>query len=111
MGSNEGEENGGNKKNRWMITKPCLFILFLSLLISIAGGFVLGWWLHKYHPANRQLWMVPFGFVLFLTPLVICLSVIAPDLLCVARTRIDQEEAFKSHQRATDPVNDSLSVV
>lgn len=79
MGSNEGEENGGCKKSRW-ITKPYLVILFLtSLLISIGGGSVLGWWLYRYHPTNKQLWMVPFGFVLFLTPIIVCLSLIVPD--------------------------------
>ncbi|KAG5044517.1 hypothetical protein JHK87_008432 [Glycine soja] len=98
MVSNETEGEGGyNKKSsRWIATKSssCLFILFSSLLISIAGGSMLGFWLHKYHPSNTQLWMVPFGFLLFLTPLFICLSVIIPDL-CVPRTRIDQDQAFK----------------
>ncbi|RDX73833.1 hypothetical protein CR513_46499, partial [Mucuna pruriens] len=48
MGWKEGE------KSRW-IRKA--FILLWSSLISIAGGLVLGWWLHKYHPSNKQLWM------------------------------------------------------
>ena len=96
MGSNENE-GGYYKKSRW-ITKPssCLLILFSSLLISIAGASMLGWWLHKYHPSNTQLWMVPFGFLLFLTPLIICLSVILPDL-CLATARIQEDQAFKTH--------------
>nr|KYP71983.1 hypothetical protein KK1_011268 [Cajanus cajan] len=79
MRSNEGEENGGYNKSRSR-SRSCFFILFLSflLLLSIAGALVLGWWLHKYHPTNTQLWMVPFGFLLFLTPLIISLSLILP---------------------------------
>ena len=101
MGSNEGEENGDHKKTSRWITKPYLIIYLLSLLISIAGGSVLGWWLYKYHPTNRQLWMVPFGFVLFITPIIGCLSLVVPDL-CASKT--DEEGAFQR----TDPVDDSL---
>jgi len=91
MGSNEGDENGGSNKSRWLTKPSCWCVLFMSLLVSIAGGLVLGWWLHKYHPSNTQLWMVPFGFLLFLTPLIICLALVLPDL-CVATARIDQEQ-------------------
>ncbi|KAK7338119.1 hypothetical protein VNO77_18719 [Canavalia gladiata] len=103
MASN-GEENGSYKKSSRWLTNPYLFILFLSLLISIAGGFVLGWWLCKFHPTNSQLWMVPFGFILFLTPLVVWLSIIVPHL-CV--TKSDEDEAFKTRQR-TDPLDQAL---
>jgi hypothetical protein len=68
MGTNED-----NKKSKWITKLPYLLILFTSLFISIVGGCVLGWWLHKYHPTNSQLWMVPFGFVLFLTPIIVLL--------------------------------------
>jgi len=85
MGTNEGEENGGNKKSRWITKLPYLVILFTSLLISTVGGCVLGWWLYKYHPLNRKLWMVPSGFVLFLTPIIVFLTVIVPDS-CITKS-------------------------
>ncbi|KAL2345942.1 hypothetical protein Fmac_007227 [Flemingia macrophylla] len=92
MGSNERGENGGYNKSRWRMTKPCLFIILVSLLLSMAGGSLLGWWLHKYHQTNSQLWMVPFGFLLFLTPLIISLSLILP-------VATDQQQPFKTPQR------------
>ncbi|CAK8544959.1 unnamed protein product [Lathyrus sativus] len=79
MERNEREENGDYKKSKWITKLPYLVILFTSLLISIVGGCVLGWWLHKYHPSNEQLWMVPFGFVLFITPIIVLLSLIVSD--------------------------------
>jgi ABC-type proline/glycine betaine transport system permease subunit len=80
MGTNED-----NKKSKWITKLPYLLILFTSLFISIVGGCVLGWWLHKYHPTNSQLWMVPFGFVLFLTPIIVLLSILVPDL-CISKS-------------------------
>lgn len=41
---------------------------------------MLGWWEHQYHPGNRQLWMVPVGLILFLTPLFAWLSLVISDL-------------------------------
>lgn len=95
MGSNQGDQNGSSKKSRWLKNPSSFFILLISLLLTMAGGFVLGWWLHKYHPSNTQLWMVPFGFLLFLTPLIICLSVLIPDH-CAATCIIDQEQPSKT---------------
>ncbi|KAK7285744.1 hypothetical protein RJT34_20524 [Clitoria ternatea] len=103
MGSNEGEENGSHKKIRWWITKPCLLVLF-SLLVSTAGGSMLGWWLHKYHPTNTQLWMVPFGFLLFFTPLIVSLSLILPDI-CTVTKHHQQEQAFNTLQPTTHPLD------
>ncbi|KAK2419432.1 hypothetical protein QL285_041529 [Trifolium repens] len=80
MGTNED-----NKKSKWITKLPYLLILFTSLFISIVGGCVLGWWLHKYHPTNSQLWMVPFGFVLFLTPIIVLLSILVPDP-CISKS-------------------------
>ncbi|KAL1350304.1 hypothetical protein HN51_014413 [Arachis hypogaea] len=90
MGSNEGEENGEKRR----IRRAYLVVSLLCLVISVAGGFVLGWWLYKYHPKNKQLWMVPFGFVLFLTPIICCLCLILPDF-CTAKTDpVDATSSF-----------------
>ncbi|BAT87805.1 hypothetical protein LR48_Vigan09g166700 [Vigna angularis] len=103
MGSNQGDQNGSFKKSRWLTKPSSFFILLISLLLTMAGGFVLGWWLHKYHPSNTQLWMVPFGFLLFLTPLIICLSVLIPDH-CAATSRIDQEQPKTQDHSLSQPV-------
>ncbi|XAR62923.1 hypothetical protein NMG60_11022662 [Bertholletia excelsa] len=51
-----------------------------SLSISMVGGVMLYWWAQKYHPRNRQLWMVPFGLILLATPVVVLFSVFVSDL-------------------------------
>jgi uncharacterized membrane protein YesL len=63
MGTNED-----NKTSKWITKLPYLLILFTSLLISIVGGCVLGWWLHKYHPT-----------------IIVLLSILVPDL-CISKS-------------------------
>ncbi|CAN1157068.1 hypothetical protein LINPERPRIM_LOCUS27707 [Linum perenne] len=46
---------------------------------SLVGGAVLGWWEYSYHPTNTQQWMVPFGLILFATPLFVCFAAIVSD--------------------------------
>ncbi|KAF3439803.1 hypothetical protein FNV43_RR18081 [Rhamnella rubrinervis] len=46
----------------------------------MTGGLILGWWAYEFHPSNRQLWMVPFGLVLFATPLIVWLSLLISDI-------------------------------
>ncbi|KAE9605768.1 putative ATP-synthase-associated protein [Lupinus albus] len=71
-------------KERSKIKKLYLMILVLSVLITIAGGSLLGWWLYKYHPTNKQLWMVPLSLILFLTPLIVWFSFFISDL-CISK--------------------------
>ncbi|CAL0318021.1 unnamed protein product [Lupinus luteus] len=83
MGPIKEVENGEyTEKSR--IKKLYLMILVLSVLITIAGGSLLGWWLYKYHPTNKQLWMVPFSLILFLTPLIVWFSLFISDL-CISK--------------------------
>ncbi|GMI73669.1 hypothetical protein HRI_001036200 [Hibiscus trionum] len=51
-----------------------------SCLVSLSGGLMLGWWMYEYHPTNSQLWMVPFGLILFVTPLLIWFAVFVSDV-------------------------------
>ncbi|KAM0904410.1 hypothetical protein ACQ4PT_018021 [Festuca glaucescens] len=44
---------------------------------GLAGAGVLVWWAVVFHPATRQLWMVPVGLVLLGTPLLAWLSLFA----------------------------------
>lgn len=53
----------------WII---CLGLLF----VSMGGGVILAWWSSKFHTSNRQLWMVPLGLILLVTPIIICLAIL-----------------------------------
>jgi len=84
-------------KEKQGITKSCYLMVFISsLLISITGGSLLGWWLHKYHPTNRQLWMVPFGLILLFTPAIVCLSLIISGPSIPTN---EEEDVFNTNQR------------
>ncbi|KAH7863569.1 hypothetical protein Vadar_019294 [Vaccinium darrowii] len=64
---------------RKIIVGTCLTCL-ASLSISMVGGLMLFWWETRYHPTNRQLWMVPLALILLVTPLLVCLAAFFSDL-------------------------------
>ncbi|ONI23570.1 hypothetical protein PRUPE_2G195800 [Prunus persica] len=78
MGSNKEEKDASYLEHERVVKtrKAC----FWSILVSVAGGLMLGWWEYQYHPTNRQLWMVPFGLILFATPVIVWFSVMASDI-------------------------------
>ncbi|KAK4578106.1 hypothetical protein RGQ29_028301 [Quercus rubra] len=78
MGSfKEGrEESHGERRER---VKTCI-VYSWSLMVSMIGGLTMGWWEYEYHPTNSQLWMVPFGLVLLITPLFAWFSIFVSDL-------------------------------
>ena len=90
MGSNKVKENGNYRENE-KITNSDLVIFFLSLVMCTVGGSVLGWWFYNYHPTNRQLWMVPFGLIFFLTPVTVWFSLAMSDICSSKR----EEEGMK----------------
>ncbi|XWS35943.1 hypothetical protein CRYUN_Cryun20dG0040000 [Craigia yunnanensis] len=51
-----------------------------SFLVSLSGGLMLAWWEYEYHPTNSQLWMVPFGLILFATPLIIWFAIFVSEI-------------------------------
>lgn len=55
------------------------------LLMIATGGATLVWWGVYYHPTNQQLWMVPAGLVLSVTPVVVSVSVLASEFLRLSR--------------------------
>lgn len=73
MGTNK--ENG-DAQRLLMVSVAC----FGSVLVSVTGGLILGWWVNEFHPTNRQLWMVPLGLVLFATPLIVWLALLVSDI-------------------------------
>jgi len=59
--------------------RPCMAFL-ASFCISMVGGLVLTWWEWKHHPTNTELWMVPFGLILFATPLLVSLLLFVSEI-------------------------------
>lgn len=56
-------------------------IAFLGYLsISIGGGVMLTLWGLRFHPTNSQLWMVPLGLILLITPLIIWSSIFISNI-------------------------------
>ncbi|CAJ1950515.1 unnamed protein product [Sphenostylis stenocarpa] len=106
MGTPKGVENGEYEyKENQGLTKSYYLVVFISsLLISTIGGSLLGWWLHKYHPTNRQLWMVPFSLILLFTPAIVCFSLIISGF----RVSKNEEEDVLSMSQRIHPLNDSL---
>ncbi|ESR57992.1 hypothetical protein CICLE_v10022962mg [Citrus x clementina] len=66
-----------------------------SFLVSMTGGLILGFWEYEYHPTYGQLWMVPLGLILFLTPVIVWFAVFISEL-CM----LDEEHVRRamSHQ-------------
>ncbi|XWS31990.1 hypothetical protein CRYUN_Cryun23aG0122200 [Craigia yunnanensis] len=79
MGSDKEERFETEMKEPTKIVKTYIACLWL-FLVSLTGGLMLTWWEYKYHPTNRQLWMVPFGLILFTTPLIIWLAIFVSDI-------------------------------
>ncbi|KAI4328967.1 hypothetical protein L6164_021277 [Bauhinia variegata] len=99
-----GKESTEGEESR-KISMAYLMIFFLSLLICVTGGSVFGWWLYKYHPTNRQLWMVPFSLIFLFTPLMIWLSLHVSEL-CIS-SKSDEEQVSKVTRRI-HPLNHSV---
>ncbi|KAE7999305.1 hypothetical protein FH972_003750 [Carpinus fangiana] len=69
-----------HKENQEIRLKTCIVYNSWSLMVSMIGGLTLGWWEYEYHSTNSQLWMVPFGLILLLTPLLVWFSVFVSDI-------------------------------
>lgn len=89
--SNDKEEKDASHKEVQKIVKITI-ACFVSFLVSLAGGMLLAWWQYEYHPDNRQLWMVPFGLILFTTPAIVWFSVVFSDI-CTPNTNDDTTAA------------------
>lgn len=76
MGSYKEEKDASCLKVERSVVKTSRAACFVSILVSVAGGLLLGWWEYQYHPTYSQLWMVPFGLILFATPVIVWFSVV-----------------------------------
>ena len=78
MGSYKEEREVGYSKFG-KIVKTCIACL-VSFLVSMFGGLMLVWWDLEYRPTNSKLWMVPFGLILMVTPLIVWFSAFISDI-------------------------------
>ncbi|XP_002529973.2 uncharacterized protein LOC8266303 isoform X2 [Ricinus communis] len=81
MGTN-GEEkhvSGHLEQEPKKILKACVACLW-SFLVSVAGGLLLGYWEYEYHLTSSQLWMVPLGLILLITPPVVWFALIVSEI-------------------------------
>ncbi|KAJ4825424.1 hypothetical protein Tsubulata_010350 [Turnera subulata] len=101
----EEEKNVANDQEAEKIVRSSIACLW-SFLVSMVGGFVLVWWEYKYHATNSQLWMVPFGLILFVTPVIAWFAVLVSETCDSKEDREDIKKKKKSHQ-----LNDSTNNV
>ncbi|KAK9713604.1 hypothetical protein RND81_06G038800 [Saponaria officinalis] len=83
MGIHKNNKINNNVQN---VSKKCdtktILICLCSIFASIIGGVVLVYWRIKFHSKNKELWMVPFGLVMFTTPILVWIISIASDVCC-----------------------------
>ncbi|GAB2224087.1 hypothetical protein Droror1_Dr00004834 [Drosera rotundifolia] len=77
----EDEKEGDGVQGKLRKWNTCIAGM-ASFLVSIAGGGLLLYWEMEYHPKNRQLWMVPFGLIMFCTPIIVWFCAIVSDVFC-----------------------------
>lgn len=77
----EDQKNVTVERKQKKLVKGCTYVACLcSFLVSMLGGLILVWWEFEYHPTNSQQWMVPFGLILFGTPVIVWFSVLLSDI-------------------------------
>ncbi|XVF72959.1 hypothetical protein PTKIN_Ptkin12aG0162200 [Pterospermum kingtungense] len=95
MGFDKEERCETKTKEQTKIGKPYIACLW-SFLVSLAGALLLAYWEYEYHPTNSQLWMVPFGLILFVTPLIIWFAIFVSDIFCFPDDHVhDPEKMIK----------------
>ncbi|KAI4311423.1 hypothetical protein MLD38_036321 [Melastoma candidum] len=83
--------------------KACLAWLGV-LSVSVIGGLMLGLWTSWYHPTNSQLWMVPFGLVLLVTPVLAWVSVVASEICCHVVVAEDPQGRHRHKHPPNEPL-------
>jgi hypothetical protein len=91
---------GAFKKEKYEAIQECsekkvkaYIICVWSFLVSMAGGLLLLWWDYEYHPTNSQLWLVPFGLILFVTPVIACFAVVVSE---ACNYKVDDDSSQKT---------------
>lgn len=86
------ERNGVEEVPRRRKTQKLLVLLLSSTLVSMVGGVILVYWIINYHPHNRELWMVPFGLIMFTTPPLVWFISIFADFCCPKEDQLGVSE-------------------
>ncbi|KAB1219726.1 hypothetical protein CJ030_MR3G019179 [Morella rubra] len=93
MGSLKEEKDESQREYKERVKK---FIIYSwALMVCMIGGLTLGYWEFEYHPTNRQLWMVPFGLILLVTPLFVWFSIVVSDV-CSSAVLVNAPKASKA---------------
>lgn len=70
------ERDVANVDQKKRFAKASSIACLWSFLISLTGGLMLVLWELKFHPTSCQLWMVPVGLILFITPAMCWVAII-----------------------------------
>lgn len=85
------------------IVKKCVICL-CSILVCMAGGTLLLWWGYEYHPTNSQLWMVPLGLILLVTPVIAWVAAVV-SATCNCKVEDDGSKTNELVVQAGDSVS------
>ncbi|KAH8517024.1 hypothetical protein H0E87_005108 [Populus deltoides] len=70
----------------------------------MAGGTLLLWWGYEYHPTNSQLWMVPLGLILLVTPVIAWVAAVV-STTCNCKVEDDGSKTNELVVQAGDSVS------
>ncbi|CAK7348646.1 unnamed protein product [Dovyalis caffra] len=94
--SKEDQKYEANQEYSEKIVKTYIICLW-SFLVSLAGALLLLWWDYEHHPTNSQLWMVPFGLILFVTPVIAWFAAVVSET-CNYKVDEDDDNSQKTSE-------------
>ncbi|XP_027162508.1 uncharacterized protein LOC113763025 [Coffea eugenioides] len=68
-----------------------------SFSVSMLGGLMLTHWELRHHRTNSQLWMVPFGLILLVTPAIVWLSIFISHIFSSNEGEEDHKDGGDLH--------------
>jgi len=104
MGTSKEDKHEANQEYYpEKIMKKCVICL-CSILVCMAGGTLLLWWGYEYHPTNSQLWMVPLGLILLVTPVIAWVAAVV-STTCNCKVEDDGSKTNELVVQAGDSVS------
>ncbi|KAK0580690.1 hypothetical protein LWI29_005109 [Acer saccharum] len=100
----EAKQQGGSQSSQ-ETTKTCMVCLW-SLLVSLTGGLILGFWEYHYHQTNSQLWMIPFSLIMLVTPVMVWFAVLVSDVCNSKFNNKDDHDHVSMPSKLGDSVHD-----
>ncbi|KAK9122275.1 hypothetical protein Syun_019892 [Stephania yunnanensis] len=98
MYDDHGEDCEKNKcmVMMYMMMRTSTYMACLSsIMMCITGGLLLALWAYQFSSSNSQLWMVPFGLILSVTPIVVWLSLFVSSECTVNHDNLQQDDLEK----------------